>query len=145
MKPTLLPLLIVISTFFLPVVPLVASVALFVVADTVFGIITAIKNKQKITSFKLAAVVYKLLIYEALLLLGFFVDNFILGELFAIWTDIPLVATKSLAMLVISIEGFSIDEKIRAMNNNKGLRHYLKKAWKTLMEGKQMFDKLKDS
>jgi hypothetical protein len=107
-----------------PTYPLILLVGLFIVADTIAGLYTSWRLKEPIVSRKLARLVSKLFIYTGAILLVFGLDTIILSY----FID-GLVITKIGAGVLCFIEGFSIDEKIRKINDNKGIVFYLKKLF----------------
>jgi hypothetical protein len=55
-------------------------------------------------------------------------DSFILGDILLLFINIPLLITKIVTLMVIVNESYSIDEKIRSMNNEKGVWFYFKRG-----------------
>lgn len=114
--------------FFVPIIPMVFLVGMFVIADTIVGLIKAKRNKENITSLRLADIIPKLLGYTGLLLLSYCLDFFLLGEFTLMYTGIALLTTKAVAFILIYIEIFSIDESIRKMNKDRGIIYYVKRV-----------------
>jgi small neutral amino acid transporter SnatA (MarC family) len=108
--------------FFTPTFPLILLVGLFIAADTFFGVYTSWRLGEPIVSRKLARLVSKLVVYTGAILLVYTLDFHVIS-----YFTKPLLATKLAAGVLCFIEGFSIDEKIRKINNNKGIVYYLKK------------------
>jgi hypothetical protein len=106
-----------------PTYPLIFLVGMFIMADTFFGVYTSWKLGNPILSRKLARLISKLFIYTGAILLVFGLDHLILSHFIG-----GLVITKIGAGVLCFIEGFSIDEKIRRINDNKGIVYYLSKC-----------------
>jgi hypothetical protein len=128
MEKFILGLLGSLYILFLPVFPLIILVGAFIIADTFFGVYASWKTGNSITSRKLARVISKLIVYTGAILLVFGLDVLI----FSMFIDTELMVTKLGAGVLCFIEGFSIDEKIRKVNNDKGMVYYLKKFFSFL-------------
>lgn len=120
MKVHLHNLLIVIAGFLTPVVPFFLLTGLFIFLDTVFGVWAAKKVGEKITSTKMSNVLYKSLVYMTLVLVAFILDKFLFGEIFKLFIDIELVATKIVMITIVFNEVYSIEEKIRKVKGEEG-------------------------
>jgi hypothetical protein len=118
-----------------PVFPLILLVGLFILTDTIFGVYTSWKLGHDIKSRKLARLISKLVVYTGAILLVFGLDYIILSSFIG-----GLIVTKVGAGVLCFIEGFSIDEKIRKINNNKGIVHYLKLCYKFVRGVKNGFN-----
>ena len=127
--------------FITPVVPLLLLIGFAILIDTIFGIIASKKNNEPILSSKLARLLTKSLIYLSLVLLAFGLDYVLIGEILINYFKIHILFTKLIGVGIIFVECFSIDEKIRKMNDNKGLWYYFKLI---LAKGKQMTASIKD-
>jgi hypothetical protein len=128
MEKFLLALLGSLYVLLIPVYPLIVLVGLFIMADTVFGIYASWRTGTNITSRKLARVISKLIVYTGAILLVFGLDILI----FSMFIETELMVTKLGAGVLCFIEGFSVDEKIRKVNNDKGIVYYLSKFFKFL-------------
>jgi xanthosine utilization system XapX-like protein len=120
-------LLGILSSFFVfltPAIPLVILVGLFIIGDTIMGLIKSYILKEDILSRKLARLILKLIAYTSAVLLVYGLDVIILSE----FIQRDLLITKFATGVLCFIEGFSIDEKIRLINNDKGVVYYVKKA-----------------
>lgn len=106
-----------------PTYPLIFLVGMFIVADTFFGLWKSYMLSETILSRKLARLVSKLVIYTGAILLVFGLDYLILSHFIG-----DFIITKIATGVLCFIEGFSIDEKIRKVNNDKGIVYYLKKT-----------------
>lgn len=109
--------LVLILSFFLPIKGVILAVGFAIVADTVTGIIKAIKTKDEITSKKLSKIVSKMILYEGAIVLIFLIESFILGDLIGLVTSMKFILTKLVALTFIGIEIKSIDENYKAMYN----------------------------
>lgn len=123
-----------------PIVPILLLVFLFVLADTGFGLWAAGKLNQKRTSTKLFAIVSKLVMFSALVILTYLLDIFILGEFLLKIVDINMLATKVAALVAIANESYSIDEKLRKVTS-KGLLFHFKRL---VAIGKKIKSETKD-
>jgi fumarate reductase subunit D len=106
----------ILLAFFAPIVGLVLTVGLVILADTLFGMYRAHKLKETITSRKLSRVVSKLVLYESSILLIYCVDVFLVGEMISVLTSIPNFLTKLVAVGLVGIEVKSIDESLKMLN-----------------------------
>lgn len=104
----------------------------FVFLDTLVGIYSAKKRKIKVTSKKLSNIVPKITIYTILLILTYSLDMLILSEFIEDFISVAYPSTKAVALIIISIEAFSVDESIRAFNNDKGMKFYTQRLVKSL-------------
>lgn len=130
-----------IVAFLLPIVPLLLIIGFAILVDTIFGIIASKKNKEPILSNKLARILTKSVIYMSLTLLAYGVDLIFLNQIFMNKFSIHLLFTKIIALGIVIVETFSIDEKIRKFNNDKGMWYYFKLI---LAKGKSITASLKD-
>jgi hypothetical protein len=114
-----------ISVYFAPTIPLIFMVGVFIAADTVMGLYASWKLNQPILSRKFARLITKLISYTASVLLVYILDINLLCE----FIEKPLLVTKVSAGVLAFVELFSIDEKIRKLNNNKGIVYYITKVF----------------
>lgn len=118
--------------FYAPVKPLLLLVGGFIILDTIAGVWAAYRLGQPILSRKLARLAIKLLLYTAIVLLVYPLNIYVIHG-----GDIVIRLT---AGALAFIEAFSIDEKIRKVNDNKGAIYYIKLISKTLKTVKGEFD-----
>ena len=71
--------------------------------------------KIKITSRGLSAVISKLLLYEIAVILFYLIDRFILNDIILTFFSVPLMLTKILSLVLVSIEVMSISENYKAV------------------------------
>lgn len=110
-------LLAIIGAFFLPISGILFLVGFSIFVDTLTGIWKARKLKIPITSRKLSAIVSKFFLYE-LAVIGFYlIDKFILNEIILVFFSVPLMLTKILALVLVSIELTSINENYISIKN----------------------------
>jgi hypothetical protein len=103
-------LLAVVGAFFLPISGILFLIGFAILVDTLTGIWKSRKLKIPITSRKLSAVISKLFLYE-LAVIGFYlIDYWILNDIVMKFFSIPLMLTKILALVLVSIEVMSINE-----------------------------------
>lgn len=113
----------VIAAFLFPIQGLIGVVILFILLDTLTGIIRVIKNKEGFTSRKLGALISKLLLYNTALISVFILDKYLLGEFVIVFSSIPLLLTKIIAAFFCLVEIISINENIeRAFGINLFLK-----------------------
>ena len=108
-------LMAIILSFFLPIVGILILIAASVILDTITGIWKAKKLKQPITSRRLSAIISKILLYEATVMLFFAMDKFLLNDIVLSFFSIELLTTKILALTMVSIEVISINENYKAV------------------------------
>jgi len=140
MKESVITLWTSLIVFFVPVQPLLLIIGAFIAMDTVLGVTKAYVTQQPIDSHKLSRVIFKMLIYQAVILLLYPIDVFIIGgELFGY----EYFATKLGAFILLFIESLSIEENIKALNKGKGFKYYFEKLLKTLKEAKSQITDVK--
>lgn len=108
-------LMAIILSFFLPIVGILILIAASVILDTITGIWKAKKLKQPITSRRLSAIISKILLYEATVMLFYAMDKFLLNDIVISFFSIELLTTKVLALVLVSIEVISINENYKAV------------------------------
>lgn len=118
--------------FITPIVPLILFVGFTVLVDTIFGLAVAKKNKKEISSNKLARIITKSLAYLLLILISYGLDLLIIGDILSHYFPIEMLFTKVMTGLAVFVEGHSIDEKLRKLNNNKGIQYYVKLLFRTI-------------
>jgi hypothetical protein len=99
----------------MPIKGILLTIGISIFLDTVVGIWKSKKLNIKITSRRLSQVVSKMLLYEATVILFFMIDSFILDGIVKTLFSVPFLLTKMVALTLISIEVFSIDENIKAV------------------------------
>jgi hypothetical protein len=133
MQANWIKLLATISAFLMPISGLLFLVGFVIVLDTVTGIWKSVKNKTKITSRGLSAIISKMLLYEVTVILFYMIDHFILNNIILQFFSVQLLLTKVLALILVSIEVMSINENYKAV---KGLD-----LWQAM---KNLFARAKD-
>ena len=111
-------LMAIISAFFMPICGILILIFSAVLLDTITGIWKAKKTKQSVTSRKLSAIISKILLYEATVMLFYAMDKFLLNDIIISFFSIELLTTKVLALVLVSVEIISINENFKAV---KGL------------------------
>ena len=124
MKEYVIAFIISILSFFIPIVPLLLLVGLFISLDTLLGVWSAKRSGEKITSRKLGAMIPKMFLYQGAVLSGYLVDVYLLGEFISIVFDIENLFTKLIAMTLIFIEGVSIDENFQKITGKNLFRSF---------------------
>jgi len=110
----------VLLTFISPISGVLIAVGAFIFLDTIIGIWKAKKIKQKVTSRRLSSVVNKMLVYQLTVITFFILGHFIVNDIVKTFIDVDYAMTKLIAVILISIEFFSIDESFKAATG-KGL------------------------
>jgi len=114
-KQSSLQLLTVIGAFFLPISGILFLIGFSIVVDTLTGIWKSKKLKIAITSRRLSAIVSKMFLYE-LAVIGFYlIDFWILNDIIMKFFSVPLMLTKILSLVLVSIEVMSINENYKAV------------------------------
>ena len=107
--------LTMLGAFFMPIYGLMFLIGFAIFVDTVTGIWKAKKLKQPITSRKLSRVISKMLLYEITVILFYLIDYFILNDIILTFFSVPLMLTKMLSLVLVSIEVVSINENYKAV------------------------------
>jgi hypothetical protein len=142
LKSSSIRFLMIISAFLAPIQGIMLTVGFCILADTVMGIWKANKLKEKVTSRKLSQIISKMFLYQATIVLIYSVDKFILDQIVQAFFTVPLMATKVVALTLISIELFSIDENFKAVKK-KGFWDYFKDLTARAKDVKDKIDPLK--
>ncbi|QDP57246.1 MAG: hypothetical protein Unbinned221contig1000_34 [Prokaryotic dsDNA virus sp.] len=103
----------IILSLLLPIYDIILLVGFAVFLDTITGVWSAIKTKQKITSRALSSIVSKTLLYEATLILFYLMDVTILNSIVKSIFSVDLLTTKILALTLLSVEIVSINENYK--------------------------------
>ena len=111
----IIQLLAVVSAFFLPISGILFLIGFAILVDTITGIWKAKKLKIKITSRALSAIVSKLFLYEVAVILTYLIDYYILNDIILQFFSVPLMLTKILSLVLVSIEAISISENYKAV------------------------------
>lgn len=135
-------ILMIISAFLAPIFGILITVGIAIFADTVIGVWKAKKLKEKITSRKLSQIISKMFLYNATVILFFLIDWYILNAIILAFFSVPLLLTKVVALTLISIEIYSIDENWKAVKGN-GLWYHFKRLTSRAKDIKDEIDPLK--
>ncbi len=111
----IIQLLAVVSAFFLPISGILFLIGFAILVDTITGIWKAKKLKIKITSRGLSAIVSKLFLYEVAVILTYLIDYYIINDIILQFFSVPLMLTKILSLVLVSIEAISISENYKAV------------------------------
>ena len=122
-----------VSAFFMPISGLMFLIGFAIFVDTITGVWKARKLKQPISSRKLSAVISKMLLYEITVILFYLIDYFILNDIVLTFFSVPLMLTKILSLILVSVEVVSINENYKAV---KGLD-----LWQAM---KNLFSRVKE-
>lgn len=120
-KNSLLKLITICFSFFIPISGILGLLFTLILADTATGIWKAKHLKEKITSRKLSTIISKVLLYELCVILFYLIDYFILNDIILTFFSVPLMLTKVLALVLASIEIMSVSENWRVV---KGVNLY---------------------
>jgi len=108
-------LLAIVSSFFLPIYGILILIFFCIVFDTITGIWKAKKTKTPVTSRRLSAIISKVLLYEATVMLFYLMDYYLLNDIVMTFFSVELLTTKILALVLVSIEVISINENYKAV------------------------------
>lgn len=115
-KTQFIILLSILLTFFAPVFPLIVTTFSFILFDTIMGVWKAKCVGEKINSNGLKrGFIPKVIIYSFVLIIVFMADKFILNHAVKQYTQFEYVVTKIVALILIFIECWSIDENFKAI------------------------------
>jgi hypothetical protein len=114
-KQSIVQLLAVVGAFFLPISGILFLIGFAIVIDTLTGIWKAKKLKIKITSRKLSTIISKLMLYEIAVIGFYLIDFWILNDIVMTFFSVPLMLTKILSLVLVSIETLSISENYKAV------------------------------
>jgi len=142
MQANWVKLIAMLWAFLMPISGLLFLVGFVIVLDTVTGIWKSYKNKVKITSRGLSAIISKMLLYEVTVVLFYMIDTFILNNIILQFFSVDLLLTKVLALILVSIEVMSINENYKAV---KGLDLWqaMKNLFARAKEIKQDIDEIR--
>jgi len=126
--------------FLAPIQGILITVGVLILSDTIIGIWKARKLKETISSRKLSQIISKMFLYEGTIILFFMIDKFMLGDILQQFFAVEFLLTKVVALVLASIEVFSMDENYRAVRTY-GLWHAFKKL---VGRAKDVKDELKD-
>lgn len=143
MKEILANCLAAILVFLAPIWGFVLTLFLLILLDTAVGVLKAVKLKQKITSYKLSAVVTKSLVYFLTVLTFYTLDVYVLNEIVTSWIEISYLSSKLFVLLIAAIELKSIRENADILFGID-IKKSLSDLWKILYKGKKNFKKLKE-
>jgi len=107
-------ILAVLVSFISPIGGVLIAVGAFILLDTVVGIWKAKKIKQKVTSRRLSSVINKMLVYQLTVITFFILGHFIVNDIVKEFINVDYAMTKMIAVVLISIEFFSIDESFKS-------------------------------
>ena len=114
-KQSIVQILTVIGAFFLPISGILFLIGFAIVVDTITGIWKAKKLKIKITSRKLSTIISKMMLYEVAVIGFYLIDFWILNDIILKFFSVPLMLTKILSLILVSIEVMSINENYKAV------------------------------
>jgi hypothetical protein len=111
----IIQLFAVVGSFFLPISGILFLIGFAIAVDTLTGVWKSRKLGVPITSRKLSAVVSKLFLYEVAVILTYLIDYYILNDIILQFFSVPLMLTKILSLVLVSIEAISISENYKAV------------------------------
>ena len=114
-KQYIIQLLTVIGAFFLPISGILFLIGFAIVLDTITGVWKAKKLKIPITSRGLSAIISKLMLYEVAVIGFYLIDYWILNDIVMKFFSVPLMLTKILSLVLVSIEAISISENYKSV------------------------------
>ena len=114
-KQYIIQLLAVIGSFFLPISGILFLIGFAIVLDTITGVWRCKKLGIPITSRGLSAIISKLLLYEVAVIGFYLIDYWILNDIILKFFSVPLMLTKILSLVLVSLETLSISENYKAV------------------------------
>jgi hypothetical protein len=132
-QKSLFQLTAITAAFFLQISGILFLIGFAIFVDTLTGIWKSKKLNIPITSRKLSAVISKLFLYEIAVIGFYLIDFFILNDIILKFFSVPLMLTKILSLVLVSIECISINENYKAV---KGID-----IWKSM---KSLFARAKE-
>jgi hypothetical protein len=115
-KTQFLVLIGLIATFFAPVIPFVITTFCFILFDTIMGFMKVKYTKETCNSNRFKrGFIPKVVIYTLVLFMVFTADKTITSEAVKHYTQFDYVITKIVALILIFIESWSIDENFEAI------------------------------
>lgn len=116
LKENIIHFFLFIATFFAPVVPMIVATILFILLDTLMGLwkCKALGEVRRSNGFK-RGFIPKMLIYTLLIGTVFVADNYITNQAVKHYTQFDFVITKIIALILIFIEAWSIDENFKSI------------------------------
>jgi len=130
-KQSMVQILTVIGAFFLPISGILFLIGFAIVVDTITGIWKAKKLKIKITSRKLSTIISKMMLYEVAVIGFYLIDYFILNDIILKFFSVPLMLTKILSLILVSIEVMSINEnykEVKGIDIWQGMKNLFARA-----------------
>ena len=127
----IIQLLAVVGSFFLPISGILFLIGFAIFVDTLTGIWKAKKLGLPITSRKLSAIVSKLFLYEVAVIGFYLIDKFILNDIILQFFSVPLMLTKILSLILVSIEVMSINEnykEVKGIDIWQGMKNLFARA-----------------
>lgn len=108
-------LLAIVSSFFMPIYGILILIFFCILFDTITGIWKAKKTNRPVTSRRLSAIISKILLYEATVMLFYLMDFYLLNDIVMTFFSVELLTTKILALVLVSVEVISINENYKAV------------------------------
>jgi len=130
-KQSMVQILTVVGAFFLPISGILFLIGFAILVDTITGIWKAKKLKIKITSRKLSTIISKMMLYEVAVIGFYLIDYFILNDIILKFFSVPLMLTKILSLILVSIEVMSINEnykEVKGIDIWQGMKNLFARA-----------------
>lgn len=129
--------------FLSPVIPFMFLAGFSIFLDTGFGLWAAYKNNIPRTSAKAQRILFKMLVYNAILLLAFLIDKIVVEIITKGHLGFDLPITRITIIAIILNELYSVDEKIVSVYGpDKGLWSLFKRAFSMAKKIKDKKDEL---
>lgn len=137
-------LILSLALFILPIKGILIFVGLAIVADTIAGIWASKKLGKPIISRKLYRLITKMLVFNATVILFYGIDLYMFGDLLAAFgIGVEFALTKVVGLALISIEGFSVDEKLQNVyGKGKGIFYFFRRLIGAAKEIKKGYDEI---
>lgn len=130
MKTKLIYFIMGIWAWLTPLFPFFILSGICIAIDTYFGFKLA-KKRGRANSRRFSRVIYKLFLYNVIIVSAYILDLYVLGGFVGNFTTVDLATTKAIVFGVLVVELISVDEKLRALNG-KGFQFYFDRVMKII-------------
>lgn len=137
----------IIGSFALVVTPSIlmwVAIVFAIFLDTILGLIRVVTLKEKWEWSKFWGVLVKFIVYSGIFFVVFLLDTIFLKDFISKLIDIEYVLAKWCGIFIVARELYSIDNSVRAMNNDKGFKFYFKRMISNMSSYKDDIKSIKD-
>jgi hypothetical protein len=140
-QSVLLPVLLAFCTFISPIAGVLFAVGVFIALDAIFARYRCYVLKVKWTSRKFrTGLIPKIITYNIFVISFFVLDKFVINDFITLFTQIPFVLTKILALVLIYIEIKSVDESFEVIKGKSLFKYLIEMIVQAKKLNKQMSD-----